>query len=137
MSSVTAAGRVVVAGDGAGRTQPKVREGFVRARDEHRRAQARHTLALRPNEPAVALLEQGLREIQVRLTDPATSRTEAIALVDGLAQRLRSLPCGGSRTKAAAHPELQVPDDSVAGGGEVDGARLPTHEIAYFPEFSK
>ena len=35
-------------------------------------------------------VEEGLSAIQQRLTDPATTRTEAIAMVDGLARTLRA-----------------------------------------------
>ena len=57
-----------------------------------------------------------------KLTDPNTSRTEAIALVDDLAASLRT----------QGITELNEPSDPEAGPPP-----LPTHEIAYFPEFSK
>ena len=71
---------------------PAVREGILRAAAAHRQANAAltegHPMAV-PQATARSV-EEGLSAIQQRLTDPATTRTEAIAMVDGLAQTLRA-----------------------------------------------
>jgi hypothetical protein len=99
----------------------EVREGFLRARDRHREAVQQHPGMVQP-EATTKAIEAGLAQIQETLTDPNTSRTQAIALVDELAQQLR----------AQGINALNEPADPAAGPPP-----LPTHEIAYFPEFSK
>ena len=99
----------------------QVREGFLRARDTHRKAVQQHPGMVQP-EATTKAIEAGLARIQQTLTDPKTSRTQAIALVDELAENLR----------AQGIYALNEPADAEAGPPP-----LPTHEIAYFPEFSK
>ena len=73
----------------------EVRRGFLRARDAHREAvtqpaqPGRRSGMVQP-EATTKAIEAGLSEIQQTLTDPSTSRSQAIALVDGLAQNLRA-----------------------------------------------
>jgi hypothetical protein len=59
------------------------------------RGAARDSLAPAPkrqgeDDAAAKRLRNGLASLQSQLTDPATSRTQAIALVDGLAKELRA-----------------------------------------------
>lgn len=99
----------------------QVREGFLRARDAHRKAVQQHPGMVQP-ESTTKAIEAGLAQIQATLIDPNTTRTQAIALVDELAQKLR----------AQGVVALNEPTDPDAGPPP-----LPTHEIAYFPGFSK
>ena len=108
---------------------PAVREGFLRARAAHQAATAALNEAFPPPQTPEATqqaIESGLAEIQETLTDPGTTRTEAIALVDALAARLREQ--GISSTNG--------PLGGQGGRNAGKAAPLPTHEISYFPEFS-
>ena len=118
-----------------------VRKGFLRARDSHRAAVERleggpqRPQGMKPNEAANLVLERGLRKIQAQLTDPATSRAQAIALVDGLAAELRdsgTLGNAGKLLPGGGATGLSVPTDEERGPPP-----LPAHEISHFPQFSK